>query len=222
VKELLLPNACQQQACCMFNPLAQTEMQIIAGLLAALHKQSLLNCCISWRIPYQILRDAWWREVDWQRNDSNIRPSQWKSCSLPPPIDSHLTIISRLTLAAKARLPREAPRVSSGVQQQISREAATQPEAFKQSNFKLSRMQLCTHCMMGRQTGCMQTGFVQIALEQILDCWLADAAVWHMQGNVGMAAFFLHGVCHAVKTPTDASSSGPDKQRITKGRQQLT
>jgi hypothetical protein len=58
VKELLLPNACQQQACCMFNPLAQTEMQIIAGLLAALHKQSLLNCCISWRIPYQILRDA--------------------------------------------------------------------------------------------------------------------------------------------------------------------
>ncbi len=44
VKELLLPDACQQQACCMFNPLARPELQTVAGLLAALHKQSLLNC----------------------------------------------------------------------------------------------------------------------------------------------------------------------------------
>lgn len=35
------------------------------------------------------------------------------------------------TLAAKARLPSEAPRVSSGVQAQMRREAATHPDACK-------------------------------------------------------------------------------------------
>ena len=39
------------------------------------------------------------------------------------------TAEAALTLAAKAREPKEAPRVSSGVQQQIRREAATQPDA---------------------------------------------------------------------------------------------
>ena len=37
--------------------------------------------------------------------------------------------IQNPTLAAKARLPSEAPRVSSGVQAQMRREAATHPDA---------------------------------------------------------------------------------------------
>ena len=46
----------------MFNPLAQIAecaKELNAGLLAALHKQSLLSCYISWEIICQIPRDAW-------------------------------------------------------------------------------------------------------------------------------------------------------------------
>ncbi len=116
-----------------------------------------------------------WLAMQCQETEGRLLIYRAGLCLLSP--NSHLTSTSRLTLAAKARLPREAPRVSSGVQQQISREAATHPEAFKQSVFKLSRMQLCTHCMMGRQKGQMHAGFVYIAPEQILDCCLANAAV---------------------------------------------
>ena len=109
-------DARQQQACCMSNPL----MNFYA------------------KSSEMIVRD----ESTGKAMTGNRRPTSPNGravvCLLST--HSHLTSTSRLTLAAKARLPREAPRVSSGVQQQISREAATHPEAFKQSLFKLSRM----------------------------------------------------------------------------------
>ncbi len=67
VKELLLPDSCRQQACCMLNPLARPELQIVAGLLAALHKQSLLHHHARSRVKSSEMLG--WNKVGWQCND---------------------------------------------------------------------------------------------------------------------------------------------------------